>query len=146
MVYRFKPHEARFIKRARVMRFASITREGYPHVVPLCHAFDGRFLYAATEYGTKKLENIKLNPKVAVIVDEYREPWGRNRGVMIQGRAEVLERGAEFKKAAELLTKKFKYYEREPYGPIEEDDTPIIKIVPEKAVSWGLRAARRKRK
>lgn len=145
MVYRFKPHEARFIEKARVMRFASITREGYPHVVPLCHAFDGQYLYAATDYGTKKLDNIRHNPRVAVIIDEYGEPWGRNKGVMIQGVAELLEGGREFEKAAKLLTKKFKYYEREPYGPIEAGDTPIIKVVPERAVSWGLRQRRRRR-
>lgn len=144
MVYRFRDYEAEFINKARVMRFASITREGYPHVVPLCHAFDGRYLYAATDYGTKKLDNIKHEERVAVIIDEYGEPWGKNKGIMIQGRAEILEYGGEFKKAAELLTKKFRYYEDEPYGPLEEGDTPIIKIIPERAVSWGLRPRRRR--
>ncbi|MDW7985717.1 MAG: pyridoxamine 5'-phosphate oxidase family protein [Nitrososphaerota archaeon] len=139
MVYEFKDYEARFINKARVMRFSSISKEGYPHVVPLCHVYDNGYLYAVTDYGTKKLRNIEHNNKVAVIVDEYGEPWGKNKGIMIQGRAEILERGEEFRRVAQLLTRKFPYYEREPYGPIEEGDAPIIKIIPEKAVSWGLK-------
>lgn len=134
-----KPSEVRFIKRARVMRLATITREGFPHLVPLCHVFDGENIYFATDYGTKKVENIKNNPRVAALFDEYKEPWSRLKGIMIQGRAEILESGDEFRKAARLLKRKFKYYEREPYGPIEEGEVLIVKIVPERAVSWGFR-------
>ena len=143
MVYKFKPHESRFIDKARVLRLATISEDGYPHVVPLCHAFDGQYLYIATDLGTRKLRNIEKNPRVAAIVDEYGEPWGRNKGIMIQGRAEILRGGKEYDKAARLLTEKFPYYRREPWGPIDPEDTPIIKIVPERAVSWGIRAGRK---
>ncbi|MEM1584225.1 MAG: pyridoxamine 5'-phosphate oxidase family protein [Nitrososphaerota archaeon] len=140
----FKDYEIDFISKARVMRFASITEENYPHVVPLCHVYYNGCIYAVTDYGTKKLENIKHNNRVAVIIDEYYEPWGKNKGIMIQGKAEILEGGDEFKKVAELLTKKFPYYKDEPYGPIIEGEAPIVKIIPEKAVSWGLKPKRRR--
>ncbi|MEN2974830.1 MAG: pyridoxamine 5'-phosphate oxidase family protein [Candidatus Caldarchaeales archaeon] len=144
MVYELRDYEVRFINRARVMRFSSITKEGYPHVVPLCHVYSDGCIYAVTDYGTKKIENIKHNDRVAVVIDEYGEPWGKNKGVMIQGKAEILERGEEFRKVAKILTMKFPYYKREPYGPIEEGDAPIIKIIPEKAVSWGLKPRHKK--
>jgi len=85
--------EVRFIKRARVMRPATITREGFPHLVHLCHFFDSENTYFATDYETKKIENIESNPRAVAPFDEYREPWSRLKGVMIQGKAEILESG-----------------------------------------------------
>ena len=43
------------------MRLATITCEGFPHLVHLCHFFDGENIYFATDYETKKIENIESN-------------------------------------------------------------------------------------
>lgn len=140
----FSEEEAALINRVRVCRLATVSRGCSPHVVPVCHAFDGEKIYIATDEGTRKVRNIESNPRVAVVFDEYFEPWGRNRAVLVIGRAEVLRGGEEYERAARLLTDRFPYYKRPPYGPLDPEDTPIISIKPEKVVSWGLRRRRRK--
>ncbi len=126
--------EASFVRWARVARLASTGREGMPHAVPVCPVLDrdGRIL-VCLERGSVKHRNVASDPKVALILDEYREDWGANAAVLVQGRAEFLE-GDEWERARALLYEKFVQYE--PLAAIEDD--PIVAIVPERVAGWGL--------
>ena len=87
---------AGFITGARVGRLATADADGRPTVVPICYAFDGRALYSAVDAkpkqarpeGLKRIRNLRENPRVSVVIDEYDEDWTRLRYVIIQGRAD----------------------------------------------------------
>ncbi len=129
---KFSKKEVNFIKRQTVSRVATISKKGLPQVTPVLHVFDGKNIYFATDYDTKKFKNIKLNPRMAFVVDVYkRSP----QGITIQGKAEILERGSEFNQAYGRLEKRHEYYRKNPF---EEGEAPIIKIIPLRKSRWGL--------
>jgi len=103
-----------------------------PHVTPVIYALDGEAFVIAVDYGTRKLANLRENPKTSLVVDEYGED---NRAVMIQGRCEIVERGAEYLRLLHVLFERFEYYRKNPWG---EGEAPILRIATEKVVAWGI--------
>src|SRR2546428_2012762 len=85
---------ARLIERERVCRVATAGRLGMPHLVPVCQVVAGGKIYFASGNDGRKVLNLAENPRVAVTVDLYSEDWTHLRGVMVQGRAPPLRRGA----------------------------------------------------
>ncbi len=130
---RLKKSEARFLKSHSLGRLAtSSSRDCMPHVVPVVHAMDGDGSpIIAIDYGTKKLKNLRKNPKAALLVDDGEA----QQCVMIQGKCEVHERGAEYLRLLKILFEKFDFYRNNPWG---EGESPILKIHPDKVVSWGV--------
>ena len=110
---------------APVGRLATIDSEGRPHLVPLCFVLEGDRLYSAVDEKPKRtkrlkrLENIRLHPTVAVLVDHYDEDWRRLWWVRLRGEARVLEDGPERDAALALLLDKYEQYRAEPpTGPV----------------------------
>ncbi len=124
-------NESRFLESKELCRFATATAAGAPHVTPVLYASDGNSIVIVTDYGTKKLKNLKENPRVSLVVDEYRP----NRGIVIQGECTIYEKGTEYRRLLKILFRKFKYYRNNPWG---EGEAPILKITPRKIISWGL--------
>src|SRR5262245_307919 len=130
-----------FTTEARVARLATVDAAGSPHVVPVCYATNGRAYYSPLDAKPKKspvtrlkrVRNIQANPRVALLIDHYEEDWTRLRFVMVQGRAELLDRGTEWETARTLLETKYPQYRRLPLPP----DGPVIKIVPDHVVRWS---------
>jgi len=107
-----------------------------PHVVPVIFTLDSENnIIIAVDYKTKKLANLRSNPNVAVLADEYSENDGPNRAVMIQGECTIYERGKEYLKLLKLLFDRYEFYRKNPWG---EGESPILSITPRKVVSWGL--------
>ena len=123
--------EVSFLKSNELCRLATASREGRPQVTPVMYALDGNSFVIAVDYGTKKLKNIRENPNVALVVDKVRP----TRAVTVEGTCEVHERGAEYRRLLDLLMAKFEFYRKNPWG---EGESPILRIVVDKAVSWGL--------
>jgi PPOX class probable F420-dependent enzyme len=132
---RLSREERHFMGIQRVARIATVDPNGTPHVVPVCFALEENTLYVASDYGSRKIRNLRANEKISVIVDEYEEDWKKLKGVYLTGVAEIVEPGPEFSKARSLLKEKYPQYTS---LPIKEGETAIIKILPRKAVSWGL--------
>ena len=128
----FSEAEKNFLKNNEACRLATC-HDGRPHVVPVSYVFeDGRF-YVATDYQTKKYENIKHDRRVALVVDVYDSV--ENKVVSVQGTAEIIESGEDFAKLYGIFYNRFEWVRREPW---EEGEAPFIKISPNKKVSWGL--------
>jgi PPOX class probable F420-dependent enzyme len=137
-----QPTEAQqaFIARHRVAHLATGDARGRPHVVPICYAYDGRRLYMVIDSKPKRvsplqlrrLRNIRENPQVAVVVDDYSDDWSRLAYVMIRGRADVLEKGEAHERALRLLRAKYPQYRK-----MALEERPVIRITPESLVSWG---------
>jgi PPOX class probable F420-dependent enzyme len=110
---------------ARIARLATVDSDGRPHLVPVCFALDGDTLYSAVDEKPKRsrrlkrLENIRRQPQVSVLVDHYEEDWTRLWWVRLDGVASVLEHGAEREYALVLLGAKYEQYRAEPPpGPV----------------------------
>jgi uncharacterized protein len=118
-----------FLESHELCRLATASKEGRPHVVPVIYAMDGQDIIIAIDYGTRKLKNLEENKEVALVVDDYRP----NRGIMIEGRCEILERGKEYLRLLQVLYDRFEYYRQNPW---KEGESPILKVHPVKAASW----------
>jgi pyridoxamine 5'-phosphate oxidase family protein len=129
---KFTAKEEAFLKANEVCRLATVSKEGKPQVTPVIYALDGASFIIAVDYGTKKLKNVRENPSVALVVDRLRP----TRAVTVEGTCAVHERGAEYRRLLGLLMAKFESYRKDPWG---EGESPILRITPDKAVSWGLR-------
>jgi uncharacterized protein len=124
-----KKRELDFLKSHELCRMATASKDGHPHVVPVIYALDGEDIVVAVDYGTKKLKNLRENPNVALVVDDY----SPNRGILMEGKSEILERGKEYLRLLQILYDRFEYYRKNPW---KEGESPILKIHPTKATSW----------
>ena len=99
-------------------RLATVGADGTPHVVPVGWIYNAA--RDAIEIGgvelerSKKFRDIARTGRAAIVVDdlESTDPW-RPRGIEVRGRAEAIAL-----------------------------PTPLIRIHPERIVSWGLGAGR----
>jgi len=113
----------RRVVEARVARLGTLTPAGRLHLVPICFAMDGEMLYTAVDAKPKRsralqrLANLRANPEVCVLVDEWHEDWSLLWWVRLRGRARVLEDGDELARARELLRAKYEQYAAGPLGP-----------------------------
>jgi pyridoxamine 5'-phosphate oxidase family protein len=115
----FTDAELRYLMGGRQLgRIATVGVDGNPHVVPV-----GWIYNAASDTidiggyeleRTKKFRDVARTGRAAIVIDdlESTDPW-RPRGVEIRGRAEAIAL-----------------------------PTPLIRIHPERIVSWGLEGGR----
>ncbi len=127
-----------FMHGQRVGHLATTDADGRPHVVPVCFVYaDGCFWIAIDEkpkrtQRLKRLRNIEANPKVSLVIDRYDEDWSRLAYVLVGGTASVIARGPEHDQAVEALREKYAQY-----GAMRLEERPVIRIRPERVVSWG---------
>jgi PPOX class probable F420-dependent enzyme len=111
---------------ARVARLATVTEAGLPHVVPLCFTLHGDDVFSVVDFKPKstidlaRLENIRANPGVSLVVDHYEDDdWDRLWWVRVDGIGRVVEGGVEHTTAIQLLRTKYPQYSlRRPTGPV----------------------------
>jgi len=130
---KFSHEEERILEDNEVGRFATIGKDGLPHVVPVCYIFQRGSLWVATDYGTGKYRNLLSNNKVALVVDVG---YDSNRGILIQGRARIYRKGREFRQIYAIFFKKFNWVRATPW---KEGEVPFIKITPVHKACWGPR-------
>lgn len=109
---------------------------------------EGNDFYVVTSSGSKKMKNIRVNPKVSLTIDirDRLNPFN-NRGVMVQGEAYVEKTVNSLGVVRdEKLVKAYKSF-REKYPVLQRVHTPfaaeykrfsetLIRIVPSKMVYW----------
>jgi nitroimidazol reductase NimA-like FMN-containing flavoprotein (pyridoxamine 5'-phosphate oxidase superfamily) len=129
---RFSNVEKRFIQRNEVGKLATVGPDGIPHVVPVCYIYKAEAFWVATDYATRKYRNLLKHNGIALLIDvgSY-----SSRGLLIQGRARIIEKGAEFLKIYSVFFKKFDWVRADPW---KENEAPFIRIDPMRKVSWGL--------
>lgn len=133
---KLKKSVAELIQWERVCRVATVGRRGMPHLVPVCHVLHGDKIYFASGDDGRKVKNLKENPFITVTVDCYSDAWANLKGVMVQGRARLIERGPRFRQIRALLYKKYPQYPRE--AAIAESDSVVIEVAPARVFSWGV--------
>jgi PPOX class probable F420-dependent enzyme len=128
----------RFLASRRVGHLATADAGAAPHVVPVCFAVAADALYITIDTKPKRgpplkrLRNIAENPAIAVVVDRYDEDWARLGWVMLRGRAEILERGAEHDAAQALLRARYPQL-----AAMDIAELPVIALRIAQVASWG---------
>lgn len=140
--------EVKFLRKQRVARIATLgPKGGFPHVVPICYVFEGARFYTTLSKHAKRLENIRSDNKVSLLVDEYEErsgEWIMLRGVLVKCRALLVsysEVPRLFMKGWHLLLRKYPQYARwanEDLSPKDPDKRMIMQIQPIKKTTWGF--------
>ena len=132
-----------FIREHRIARLATCDAGGQPAAVPICYSFDGERLYVAldekpksvADHELKRVRNIRDNPRVAVVIDDYSEDWSKLVYVLISGIGEIIsttDNNNEHARAVELLREKYPQYRS-----MRLDQRPIIKITPKRIKRWA---------
>ena len=111
----FTAAEREYMRGGRQLgRLATVGADGTPHVVPV------GFIYNAARdtidvggrelQQTKKFQDVARSGRVAIVIDDFEsiDPW-RPRGIEVRGRGEAI--------------------------PLP---TPLIRVHPERIVTWGL--------
>ena len=133
---RLKKEIANLIEWERVSRVATAGKSGMPHLVPVCHALvDGKIYFASGSDG-KKVLNLKANDRIALTVDLYSDDWAHLRGVMVQGRTKLIDKGPRFRKIRARLYAKYPQYPK--LAALDESDSVIVEVSPTRIFSWGF--------
>jgi pyridoxamine 5'-phosphate oxidase family protein len=94
----FSEPEIAYIKSQVLCRFATVSPNGQPDVVPVGFEFDGQYFYVGSHsqdifHGTRKYKNVRDGKtSVALTIDDMEsvDPW-RPRAIRVYGTAEIVE-------------------------------------------------------
>lgn len=118
----FRQAELEYLTNGRRLgRVATVGRDGTPHVVPVGWSYDPEHdvieVGGRDLAGTKKYRDVQASGRAAIVIDDLAsvDPW-RPRGIEIRGRARAVDEPAT-----------------------------VIRIEPERIVSWGLEPERHAR-
>lgn len=126
------PSETKFIMDNECCRIAS-SLNGKPHVVPVSYIYNEGFFYISTDYETKKFTNIKKNPYVCLVIDDYMP--GNNKGITLSGEAGIIESGRKYLDLYNLFYNSFKWVRDNPW---QQGEAPFLEIHINTKSSWGL--------
>lgn len=126
---RLDPDEARArFDSVRVARFATVSADGRPHLVPVTFAVLGELIVFAVDHKPKqttdlrRLRNVADNPAVCFLADCYAEDWDQLWWVRADGTAEVVDTtagNASTANALDALSAKYPQYRAHPpEGPM----------------------------
>nr|WP_225954629.1 TIGR03668 family PPOX class F420-dependent oxidoreductase [Kibdelosporangium phytohabitans] len=99
---------------------ATVDENGQPHVVPVTFAARDDTIVIAVDHkpkstrDLKRLRNIRANPQVSLLVDEYSEDWSRLWWIRVDGTARITE---STEALAWLVGKYPQYQATPPAGP-----------------------------
>ena len=133
------------IDRVRVARLATVDSDNNRlHLVPVVFVFDGSYFFIPIDEKRKKvkpeklkrIKNIRNNPNVALLIDEYSEDWTKLAFVMIQGKGTIItaeiqgNNNIRLQEAYKKLMTKYNQYQKIGLSDI------CIMIKPEKVTAW----------
>ena len=133
---RLKKSLGQLVEWERVCHVATVSPRRIPHMVPVCHVVVNGKLYFASEKDARKVRNLRATPSIAVTVDLYSDDWAQLKGVMIQGRAKLIEKGPRFRGIRKRLYAKYPQYPQQ--AALAESDSVIVEVTPANVFSWGL--------
>lgn len=133
---------ARELLSARLIaNLATLNRDGTAHVVAMWFVWDGNAIMSPTSRATRKAKNLVRDPRATVMIDDSRGGFDL-RGLTIVGHAEIIEspRSLELNRMVHRKYVTERGLALPPVHTYLATDDITIRIVPEKASSWDLRA------
>ncbi len=131
------------LNQARIARLGTLDAKRAPHVVPVCFVYDGSVFYTAVDRKPKRvapervarLRHIEASKQVALVIDQYDEDWTQLWYILVRGRADLVPKSARQERAKAIRRLKAKYPQYA--AGMVADDAPLIRIIPERIISWG---------
>jgi PPOX class probable F420-dependent enzyme len=131
------------LEETRVARLATVDAEYGSHIVPICFVYDGKVFYSAVDRKPKRvaperlarLRHIRASPQIALIIDEYHEDWEQLWYVLVRGKAKLIPKSAHQERARAIRQLRARYPQYA--AAMLPDDSPVIRITPERITSWG---------
>ena len=110
----FTEEELRYLTgERRLGRLATVGKDGTPHVAPVGWTYNAELgtidIGGHDMANTKKYRDVRRTGRAAAVIDDVLPPW-RPRGIEVRGRAEA----------------------------VNGEERPLIRIHPERIVSWGV--------
>lgn len=105
---------------APVVRLATVRADGTPHVVPVVFALAGDTIYTAVDQKPKRtsrlqrLDNVRHEPRCALLADHYDDDWSKLWWVRADGRADVVDDPDEDHPGLSLLATRYDTYRVDP--------------------------------
>lgn len=127
-----------FLREQKVMRLVTISPGGKPHLVAMWYNLINGDIYFSTASNSRKARNISASNRLSIIVDAGEE-FGSIKGVVINGRTEVVTDEDLISKYGELSVSK---YWGSPDNPILKRyqqmpvERTLFKVIPDKIRSW----------
>jgi len=125
------------VAEARVARLATLRADGTPRLVPITFVLlDDLVCSAVDEVKPKRstrlarLDDVRRDPRAAVIVDHYAEDWAALWWVRIDGSAAVHEAGELAGRARAALAAKYPPYAGAP------PKGPVLVLTPHRWAGW----------
>ena len=112
----------------------TLSRDGYPHTVPIGYFRLGDEVYIGCRADTQKLKNIERNSRVSLMIESGRT-MGDIKGLMIQGDAQVLTAPDDLLRLGREAAKQ----RGTPEDQLPTEARPgaaYIRVVPERYISW----------
>jgi PPOX class probable F420-dependent enzyme len=85
---KFDPESIEFLQGPWLMRLATISSDGFPHVTPVWYVYEDGRIFTSTEKDRVKFRNIARDNKIGASIDWEPRPY---RGLSIKGIAHVHE-------------------------------------------------------
>jgi nitroimidazol reductase NimA-like FMN-containing flavoprotein (pyridoxamine 5'-phosphate oxidase superfamily) len=126
---------AEFLHRPLIARLATCSPETLqPHVVPVWYEWDGDCIWISSFRSTRKIGEIRRNPRVSLVVDTDPNGDGGGHTVIFEGPAELLEDPAQGVERGYHIYARYLGPEGalapEPQSWLHDPEHLLIKIIP----------------
>lgn len=133
----------RFLDRHAVGHLATASRDGEPHVVPLCYARLDRHIYFVCDEKPKRrgpkelkrLANLRENPRAALVVDDYDDDWSKLAYLLLHLEATIVSDAVEYESALTALRARYPQYA---VMPLQRERNPMVRLRPITAHFWRV--------
>lgn len=138
-MYKLEPEVKAIVSKARVARLSTVDND-QPHAVPVVFIFNRGCFFIPLDKKSKsvkpeklrRVQNIVKNPRVALLIDEYKENWSKLFFVLILGKASIIgkEQSSLLARVHKLLLAKYPQYKKAGIGE------SCIMLDPQKVIFW----------
>ena len=111
-----------------------------PHVVPVWFAWDGEYVWISSFVSTRKIRDLKINPRGAVLIKSKQE-GGKLQAVLLEGAVELVTQPRQL--VRETASRIYIRYlgpqgikDAEPQSWLDDPENLLIKLTPERIMSW----------
>jgi PPOX class probable F420-dependent enzyme len=94
-----------WLEKGNSCSLATIDRDGYPHVVAMGYALDNGDIVMTSFAKAQKVKNLRRNAHAAIMV-ESGKAYHTLKGVMVRGRAEIIEDTEKVLEALSLVSRR----------------------------------------
>jgi nitroimidazol reductase NimA-like FMN-containing flavoprotein (pyridoxamine 5'-phosphate oxidase superfamily) len=111
-----------------------------PHVVPVWFAWDGECVWISSFVSTRKIRELKNNPRGAVLIESKQE-GGKLQAVLLEGTVELVTQPRQ--QVSEIASRIYIRYlgpegvkDPEPQSWLNDPENLLIKLTPKRIISW----------